>query len=124
MSDATCREANVLLEFRMGDSLAAHGLDAAAEAAIAAVSERASDIALGPAVAANTQTRTIKLRFDVLAKDGAAVHEQISKVAAVILNGTNLVLSEQCRGAAQSRRLHSRVRGGLNREIGRPRRET
>jgi hypothetical protein len=93
MADATCREANVLLEFRMGDSLAAHGLDAAAEAAIAAVSERASDIALGPAVAANTQTRTIKLRFDVLAKDGAAVHEQISKVAAVILNGTDLVLS-------------------------------
>jgi hypothetical protein len=93
MSETSSREANVLLEFRMVDPMSAEVLDANAEDVIEAVVNHAPDVALGPAIAVNAHTCSIKLRFDVLAADDAAIHQQVSKVVGVILRETDLVLS-------------------------------
>jgi hypothetical protein len=93
MAESSNREANVLLEFRMVDPMSSEVLDANAEDVIDAVVDHASGTALGPAVAVNLHARAIKLRFDVLAEDDAAIHQQISNVIGVILRETDLVLS-------------------------------
>jgi hypothetical protein len=92
-SEKVKREANVLLEFRMVDPMSAEVLDANAEDVIDAAVNHAADLALGPAIAVNPHTCSIKLRFDVLAEDDAAIHGQVSEVLRVILGETDLVLS-------------------------------
>jgi hypothetical protein len=77
----------------MVDPMSGEVLDANAEDVIDAVMHHAADTALGPAIATNAHDCSIKLRFDVLAEDDAAIHGQVSKVVAVILNETDLVLS-------------------------------
>ncbi len=86
------REANVLLEFRMVEPMSAEILDANSDDVLEAVIGHASDIALGPALALNTGTCSIKLRFDVLAKNDAEIHKQVGKVIAIILRETDLEL--------------------------------
>ena len=86
------REANVLLELRMVEPMSAEVLDANSDDVMEAVTEHASDIALGPATALNTGTCSIKLRFDVLAKNDAEIHKQVGKVIATIIRETDLEL--------------------------------
>jgi hypothetical protein len=93
MSDSG-REANVLLEFQMVDPMSAEVLDANAEDVIEAVVEHAADTVLGPAIAVNAHECAIKLRFDILAEDDAAIHRQISEVIQAILRETDLKLSK------------------------------
>jgi hypothetical protein len=85
-------EANVLLEFRAEDVTTDDLLEAVAEEAIEAVFARASEIALGPALAANAEAKTVLLQFDVIASDGAGIQDKVSKVAAVVLEETELGL--------------------------------
>lgn len=86
------REANVLLEFQMVDPMSAEVLEANAEDVIEAVLEHAAEVALGPAIAVNSHECAIKLRFDVLAENDAAILQQASKVIQVILEKTDLRL--------------------------------
>ncbi len=78
------REANVLLEFRMADPMSDEILDANSQDVIDATIDHAADLALGPALSVNSHTRSIKLRFDVLANDDAEIYERVSKVVAII----------------------------------------
>jgi hypothetical protein len=91
-SEASSREANVLLEFRMVDPMSAEVLDANSEDVIDAVINHAADLALGPALAVNPHTCSIKLRFDVLAEDDAGIYERVSKVVGIIVRETDLEL--------------------------------
>jgi hypothetical protein len=86
------REANVLLEFEMVEAMSAEVLDANSDDVMDAVLEHAPDIALGPAIALNVQSCSIKLRFDFLAKNDAEIHKKIGKVIAIILQETDLEL--------------------------------
>jgi len=86
------REANVLLEFRMVDPMSAEVLDANSEDVMDAVLNHAADLALGPALAVNAHTCSIKLRFDVLAKSDAEIYERVSKIVAIIVRKTDLEL--------------------------------
>jgi prephenate dehydratase len=67
-------------------------LDANSDDVLDAVERNAADIALGPAIALNTHTCSIKLRFDVLAKGDAEIYKQVAKVIAVIFRDTDLEL--------------------------------
>jgi len=87
------REANVLLELRMAEPLSEEVLDAYSDEVIDTLAESAGGIALGTAVALNPGTSTIKLRFDVLGRDDAEIHRQVSEVLAVIERETDLVLA-------------------------------
>lgn len=89
---ARCSEANVLIEFQMLEPMSEEVLDANSDDVLEAVEAGASDTALGPAIALNTHTCSIKLRFDVLAENDAQVHEKIAKVIAVIIRDTDLEL--------------------------------
>lgn len=91
-SPESTREANVLLEFRMVDPMSAEVLDANSEDVINAVLNHAADLALGPALAVNPHSCSIKLRFDVLAKDDAEIYGQVSKIVGIILRETDLEL--------------------------------
>lgn len=106
MSETSSREANVLLEFRMVDPMSAEVLDANAEDVIEAVIEHAPDVALGPAIAVNPHDRAIKLRFDVLAENDAAILQQVSKVIQVILEQTDLRLSRSSIEAQEDADAH------------------
>jgi FAD/FMN-containing dehydrogenase len=106
MSETSSREANVLLEFQMVDPMSAEVLDANAEDVIEAVIEHAADTALGPAIAANPHECAIKLRFDVLAEDDAAILQQVSKVIQVILEKTDLRLSRSSIEAQEDAGAH------------------
>lgn len=86
------REANVLIEFRMVEPMSEEVLDANSDDVIEAVEAHAAEIALGPVVALNLHSCSIKLRFDVLAKNDAEIHKQIGKVIAIILRKTDLEL--------------------------------
>lgn len=86
------REANVLIEFEMAEPMSEEVLDANSEDVIEAVEAHAADIALGPVIALNMHSCSIKLRFDVLAKSDAEIHKQIGKVIAIILRETDLQL--------------------------------
>ena len=90
--ESTNREANVLLEFRMVEPMSAEVLDANSDDVMEAVLAHAAEVALGPAIALNTQACAIKLRFDVLAKSDAEIHKQVAKVIAVIIRETDLEL--------------------------------
>jgi len=84
------REANVLIEFRMIEPMSAEVLDANSDDVLDAVVDHAADIALGPAIALNPATCSIKLRFDVLAKNDAEIHGRVGKVIAIIEEKTDL----------------------------------
>ena len=88
--DPNNREANVLIEFRMVEPMSAEVLDANSDDVLDAVVNHAADIALGPAVALNPATCSIKLRFDVLAKNDAEIHGRVGKVIATIEEKTDL----------------------------------
>jgi prephenate dehydratase len=94
MSEMSSREANVVLEFQMVEAMSAEVLEANAEDVIEAVDEHAADTALGPAIAVNSHDCAIKLRFDVLAEDDAAIYQQIAKVLQVVVRETDLRLSK------------------------------
>ncbi len=87
------REANVLLELHMADPMSEDVLDANSDDVMKALLDGASDIALGPAVALNMHTCTIKLRFDVLGNTDAEIHKRIAKVLTVIERETDLLLT-------------------------------
>jgi prephenate dehydratase len=89
---ARSSEANVLIEFRMVDAMSEEVLDANSDDVLEAVEAGAADIALGAAIALNTHTCSIKLRFDVLAENDAEVHQKIAEVIAVILRDTDFEL--------------------------------
>lgn len=89
---AKCSDANVLIEFRMVDAMSEEVLDANSDDLLEAVENGAADIALGPAIALNTHTCSIKLRFDVLAANDAEVHQKIARVIEVILRDTDFEL--------------------------------
>jgi hypothetical protein len=99
-------EANVLLEFRMVDPMSAEVLDANAEDVIEAVIEHAADTALGPAIAVNEHDCAIKLRFDVLAEDDAAILQKVATVIQVILQQTDLRLSRSSIEAQEDADAH------------------
>jgi hypothetical protein len=107
MSETSSREANVLLEFQMVDPMSAEVLDANAEDVIEAVTEHAADTALGPAIAVNAHECAIKLRFDVLAENDAAIYQQIAKVIQVVLRETDLRLSKSSVEAQEDADAHS-----------------
>jgi hypothetical protein len=86
------REANVLIEFRMTESMSEEVLDANSDDVLGAVEAHAGDIALGPAIALNLHSCSIKLRFDVLAKSDAEIYKQVAKIIAIILRETDLEL--------------------------------
>lgn len=85
-------EANVLIEFQMVDPMSEEVLDANSDDVLEAVETGASEIALGPAIALNTESCSIKLRFDVLAENDACVHQRIAEVIEIILRDTDLEL--------------------------------
>jgi hypothetical protein len=89
---AVDREANVLIEFRMTEPMSEEVLDANSDDVLKAVEKHADGLALGPAIALNMHTCSIKLRFDVLAKSDADIHKQVAKVIAIILRETDLEL--------------------------------
>ncbi len=86
------REANVVIEFRMVEPMSEEVLDANSDDVFEAVEAHAADIALGPVIAINLHSCSIKLRFDVLAASDAEIHKQIGKVIAIILRETDLEL--------------------------------
>jgi prephenate dehydratase len=88
----TQREANVLIEFEMVEPMSEEVLDANSDDVIEAVEVHAADIALGPVIALNMHSCSIKLRFDVLAANDAEIHKRIGKVIAIILRETDLEL--------------------------------
>lgn len=87
------REANVLLELRMAEPITEEVLDSCSDDVLATLEERASGVALGPAVALNPNTSTIKLRFDVLGADNAEIHRQVSEVLTIIERDTHLIFA-------------------------------
>lgn len=91
-TEKTKREAHVLLEFRMVDPMSAEVLDANSDDVMEAVLNHASEIALGPALAVNARSCSIKLRFDVLSKSDAEIYKQVSQVVAIIVRETDLEL--------------------------------
>lgn len=78
------------MELRIQDPISIEVLDANSDDVLDAVEAHASDVALGPALALNPEERAIKLRFDVVAENDAAVYRQISRVVAVIEKHTDL----------------------------------
>lgn len=87
------REANVLLELRMAEPITEEVLDSYSDEVLATLEESAGDVALGPAVALNPHTSTVKLRFDVLGADNAEIHRQVSEVLTLIERDTRLVFT-------------------------------
>jgi len=94
------REAHVLLEMVMSDPMSEEVLDANSDDVMDAVQNHASDLAIGPVVALNMATCSIKLRFDVLGTTDAAIHKRIAQVIAVIERETDL---EMVRSRVESR---------------------
>jgi prephenate dehydratase len=88
----TKREANVLIEFQMVEPMSEEVLDANSDDVIEAVEAHAADIALGPVIALNLNSCSIKLRFDVLAANDAEIHKRIAKVIGIVLRETDLEL--------------------------------
>lgn len=88
----TKREANVLIEFQMVEPMSEEVLDANSDDVMEAVEAHAADIALGPVIALNMNSCSIKLRFDVLAANDAEIHKRIAKVIGIILRETDLEL--------------------------------
>ena len=95
------REANVLIEFEMAEPMSEEVLDANSDDVIDAVEAHAADIALGPVIALNLHSCSIKLRFDVVAANDADIHKQIGKVIAIIFRETDLQL-EVSRSSVES----------------------
>jgi hypothetical protein len=98
---STKREANVLIEFEMVEPMSEEVLDANSNDVIEAVEAHAADIALGPVLALNLHSCSIKLRFDVVAANDADIHKQIGKVIAIIFRETDLQL-EVSRSSVES----------------------
>jgi len=84
--------ANVLIELRVVGAMSEEVLDANSDDVLEAVQKHAADVALGPAIALNLRNRAIKLRFDVIARNEAAIYRQIAKVMEVIEKRTDLRL--------------------------------
>lgn len=94
------REAHVLLEMHMADPMSEEVLDANSDDVIDALEDHASDLALGPVVALNMATCSIKLRFNVVGTTDAEIHQRISEVIAIIERETDL---EMVRSSVESR---------------------
>lgn len=94
------REAHVLLEMVMADPMSEEVLDANSDDVMDALENHASDLALGPVVALNMATCSIKLRFNVLGATDAEIHKRIGKIIAVIERKTDL---EMIRSSVESR---------------------
>ncbi len=94
------REAHVLLEMHMADPMSEEVLDANSDDVMDALEAHASDLALGPVVALNMATCSIKLRFNVLGTTDADVHKRIAEVVAIIERETDL---ELIRSSVESR---------------------
>ena len=94
------REAHVLLEMHMSDPMSEEVLDANSDDVMDALEDHASDLALGPVVALNMGTCSIKLRFDVLGTTDAEIHRRIAEVIAIIERETDL---ELVRSSVESR---------------------
>lgn len=65
-------------------------VDADSDDVMDALQDHASDLALGPVVALNMRTCSIKLRFNVLGATDAEIHKRISEVIAIIERDTDL----------------------------------
>lgn len=76
----------------MADPMSEEVLDANSDDVMDAVEHHAADIALGPVVALNMATCSIKLRFNVLATTDAEVHKRIAEVISIIERETDLVM--------------------------------
>ena len=94
------REAHVLLEMVMADPMSEEVLDANSDDVMDALEDHASDLALGPVVALNMATCSIKLRFNVLGTTDAQIHKRIAQVIGIIERETDL---EMVRSSVESR---------------------
>lgn len=94
------READVFLEMQMADPMSEEVLDANSDDVMDALLEHAADLALGPVVALNMASCSIKLRFNVLGKNDAEIHKKIGKILAIIEQHTEL---EMVRSSVESR---------------------
>lgn len=94
------REAHVLLEMVMADPMSEEVLDANSDDVMDALENHASKLALGPVVALNMATCSIKLRFNVLGTTDAAIHKRIAEIIAIIERETDL---EMVRSSVESR---------------------
>lgn len=98
---STKREANVLIEFEMVEPMSEEVLDANSDDVIEAVEAHAADIALGPVIALNLHSCSIKLRFGIVAANDADIHKKVGKVIAIIFRETDLQL-EVSRSSVES----------------------
>jgi hypothetical protein len=94
------REANVLFEMQMADPMSEEVLDANSDDVMEALLDHAADLALGPVVALNMHTCSIKLRFQVIARTDAEIHKRLAKIIAIIERETEL---EMVRSSVESR---------------------
>jgi hypothetical protein len=94
------REAHVLLEMHMADPMSEEVLDANSDDVLEALENHAAELALGPVVALNMATCSIKLRFDVLASTDAEILQRIAAIVAIIERETDL---ELIRSSVESR---------------------
>jgi hypothetical protein len=94
------REANVLFEMQMADPMSEEVLDANSDDVMEALLNHAADLALGPVVALNMHTCSIKLRFQVIARTDAEIHKRIAKIIAIIERETEL---EMVRSSVEAR---------------------
>lgn len=94
------REANVLFEMQMADPMSEEVLDANSDDVMDALLNHAADLALGPVVALNMHTCSIKLRFQVIARTDAEIHKRLAKIIEVIERKAEL---EMIRSRVESR---------------------
>lgn len=94
------READVLFEMQMADPMSEEVLDANSDDVMEALIDHAADLALGPVVALNMHTCSIKLRFNVIAKTDAEIHKRIAKIISIIERETEL---EMVRSSVEAR---------------------
>lgn len=94
------REAHVLLEMVMADPMSEEVLDANSDDVMDALENHGADLALGPVVALNMASCSIKLRFNVLGTTDAEIHKRIAQIITIIERGTDL---EMVRSSVESR---------------------
>jgi hypothetical protein len=94
------REVNVLFEMQMADPMSEEVLDANSDDVMDALLDHAAHLALGPVVALNMHSCSIKLRFNVVAKTDADIHKKIAKIIAIIERETEL---EMIRSSVEAR---------------------
>jgi hypothetical protein len=85
---------------QMADPMSEDVLDANSDDVMDALLDHAADLALGPVVALNMHSCSIKLRFNVIAKSDAEIHKRIARIIAVIERETEL---EMVRSSVEAR---------------------